>query len=151
MGIIAGCCGDPGLLLKTWCSYSFEAGWFVFPGNWSLKKREKVAVLKQDMNIGVSPGYKRTNAEIAADVLSALKSHTMIPEDKIKVKVENAVVYLEGEVECEYQGTQAEIVIENLTGIHSVTNMITVKPRVTRVQQFHQKNKCIPELQPGIY
>ena len=77
-----------------------------------------VKAIAEEIHLGVSPGYKRTDGEIAADVLTALKSHTMIPDDKIKIKVEDAVVYLEGEVEWEYQRTQAEIVIENLTGIH---------------------------------
>ena len=108
----------------------------------TTKKVAGVKAIAEDIHIGVSPGYNKTDAEIAADVLFSLKSHTMIPEDKMKVKVENTVVYLEGEVEWEYQRTQAEIVIENLTGIHSVTNMITVKPRVTPVQIQQKINEA---------
>jgi osmotically-inducible protein OsmY len=55
----------------------------------------------------------------------------MIPEDRIKIKVENGNVKLEGEVEWEYQRVQAKSAIENLTGVRSVTNLITVKPIFT--------------------
>jgi osmotically-inducible protein OsmY len=55
----------------------------------------------------------------------------MIPEDKIKISVEDGNVKLEGDVEWEYQRNQAKTTIENLTGVRFVTNLIAVKPKVT--------------------
>ena len=52
-------------------------------------------------------------------------------EEKIKVRVENGNVRLEGEVEWEYQRNNAKNAIENLTGVRSVTNAITVKSKIS--------------------
>jgi len=45
--------------------------------------------------------------------------------------VENGNVTLEGEVEWEYHRNNAKTAIENLTGVRSVYNLITVKPKIT--------------------
>jgi len=55
----------------------------------------------------------------------------MIPEDKIKLSVEDGNVKLEGDVEWEYQRNQAKTSIENLVGVKFVTNLVQVKPKVT--------------------
>jgi osmotically-inducible protein OsmY len=55
----------------------------------------------------------------------------MIPEDKIKLSVEDGNVKLEGDVEWEYQRNQAKTAVENLLGVKFVTNLIAVKPKVT--------------------
>ncbi|HEY8661054.1 MAG TPA: BON domain-containing protein [Hanamia sp.] len=97
----------------------------------AAKKVSGVKAIAEDIQVGISPIYSKTDAEIAEAVLNALKWHTMIPENKITVKVEDGIVKLEGEVEWEYQRTMAKSAIENLTGIRSVTNLITVKPKVS--------------------
>lgn len=97
----------------------------------AAKKVFGVKAIAEDIQIGVSPLNQRTDAEIAAEVLNALKWHTAVQEDKIKIKVENGNVRLEGEVEWEYQRASAKAAIENLYGVKSVTNFITLKAKVT--------------------
>ena len=97
----------------------------------AAKKVSGVKAIAEDIQVGILPSYRKTDAEIAETVLNALKWHTMIPEEKIKVKVEDGAVKLEGEVEWEYQRIQAKTGIENLTGVRSVINFITVKPKFT--------------------
>lgn len=96
----------------------------------ATKKVAGVKAIAEDIQIGVSPTYKKTDAEIADAVLNALKWHTAVQEEKIKIKVEDGNVRLDGEVEWEYQRTNAKTAIENLSGVRSVINFITVKPRV---------------------
>ncbi len=96
----------------------------------AAKKVFGVNAIAEDIQVGISPGYRKTDAEIAEAVLNSLKWHTMIPSEKIKVKVEDGIVKLEGEVEWEYQRNQAKTAIENLTGVCSVINLITVKPKI---------------------
>jgi osmotically-inducible protein OsmY len=60
--------------------------------------------------------------------LNALKWHTAVNENKTKVKVEDGVVTLDGEVEWDYQRKAAKTAIENLSGIRTVYNFISVKP-----------------------
>jgi osmotically-inducible protein OsmY len=90
-----------------------------------------VKAVALDIQVGVSPYFKRTDAEIAEAVLKALKLHTSIPEEKIKVKVEDGIVTLEGEVEWEYQRAAAKNAIQNFAGVTNVWNFITLKPKVT--------------------
>lgn len=90
-----------------------------------------VKAVALDIQVGVSAYFKRTDTEIAEDVLKALKQHTSIPEDKIKVKVEDGIVTLEGEVEWEYQRVAANNAIQNFAGITNVWNFIKLIPKVT--------------------
>ena len=97
----------------------------------AAKKVSGVKAVAEDIQVGASPGYNKTDTEIAEAVLNALKWHTAVMEDRIKIKVEKGVVTLEGEVEWEYQRTAARLAIENLTGIKWIYNFISVKPRIT--------------------
>jgi osmotically-inducible protein OsmY len=97
----------------------------------AAKKISGVKAIAEDIQIGVSPADKKTDTEIAEAVLNTLRWHSAVQEEKIKIKVENGNVRLEGEVEWEYQRNNAKVAIENLTGVRSVLNVITVKPKVT--------------------
>ena len=97
----------------------------------ATKKVSGVKAIAEDIQIGVSPAYKKSDTEIAEAVVNALKWHTAVQEEKIKIKVEDGNVRLDGEVEWEYQRTNAKTAIENLSGVRSVINFITVKPKVT--------------------
>jgi osmotically-inducible protein OsmY len=70
---------------------------------------------------------KKDDTEIAQEILNAWKWNWEIPEEKIKVKVENGWVTLEGELQWNYQKNAAEKAVENLTGVIGVFNHITIK------------------------
>ena len=89
-----------------------------------------VKAVAEDIQIGVSPVYRKTDTEIAEAVFNALKWHSAVPEEKVKIKVEDGVVTLEGQLEWEYQKINARTAIENLSGVRSVTNLITIKPKL---------------------
>lgn len=97
----------------------------------SAKKVAGVRAVAEDIVVGISPVYQKTDAEIAAAVLSALKWNSSVDEKDIKVKVENGVVTLEGEVEWEYQRMSAKNAVVNLIGVKSVQNMILLKVKTT--------------------
>ncbi len=96
----------------------------------ATKRVAGVKAIAEDIQIGVSPVGKKTDAEIAEAILNALKWHTAVQEEKIKIKVENGNVRLEGEVEWDFQRKNAESAIQFLSGVRSVINLITVKPKV---------------------
>lgn len=103
----------------------------------AAKRVSGVKAIAEDIQIGVSPAFRKTDTEIAEAILSALKWHSALQEEKIKIKVEDGIVKLEGEVEWEYQRNNAKVAIENLTGVRSVINLITVKAKIspTDIQQ----------------
>jgi|694.fasta_scaffold18310_8 osmotically-inducible protein OsmY len=111
----------------------------------ATKRVSGVKAIAEDIQIGISPSYSKTDAEIAEAVLNALKWHTPVKEEKIKIKVEDGIIRLDGEVDWEYQKNNAKIAIEHLAGVRGVNNFITVKPRamaadVTKkiVSAFHR-------------
>jgi len=97
----------------------------------TVKKVAGVKAIAEDIQVGISPAYKKTDTEIATAVVNAIKWHTMIPDEKIKVSVEDGNVKLEGDVEWEYQRNQAKTAVENLIGVRFVTNLVAVKPKIT--------------------
>lgn len=74
---------------------------------------------------------ERTDADIAAVALHALKWDAALPEDSVRVSVSRGWVTLEGEVPFNFQRSDAEWAVRRLTGVRGVTNLITVKPNPT--------------------
>jgi len=97
----------------------------------AVKKVAGVKAVAEDLQVGISPAFRKTDAEIAESVFNTLKWHTSIPDEKLKVKVENGVVTLEGEVEWEYQRNAAKIAVDSLSGVVRINNCITIKPLAT--------------------
>lgn len=86
-----------------------------------------VTALVEKLEVRYPSSYSKTNAEIANEVLSALKASWNVPNDKIKVKVEAGWVTLTGEVSWNYQKEGAKDAIQSLMGVTGVTNNITIK------------------------
>jgi len=97
----------------------------------AVKRVSGVKALAEDIQISFLPNHEKTDTEIAEAVVYSLKWNTVILDDKIKIRVEDGVVKLEGEVEWEYQRRNAVRAVENLSGVRSVMNLITVKSKVT--------------------
>jgi len=93
----------------------------------ATKKVRGVKAVAEEIHVGPSPAFRRSDPEIAEAVLNALKWHTAIQEDKMKIKVEDSVVTLEGTVDWNYQRESAADAIRYLPGIIRVENYITVK------------------------
>ena len=85
----------------------------------------KAVVEKIEIKIK-NAGIKNDN-EIATDVVHAFKWNWEIPSDKIRVKVEQEWVTLEGEVQWNYQKEAAKKSVNNIIGVKGVTNSITIK------------------------
>ncbi len=76
------------------------------------------------------PGFaERTDADLAAAVLGALRWDAAIPAGKVEVTVSQGWVTLKGEVDHYFQKRDAEPAIERLSGVRGVSNLLTVKPQ----------------------
>lgn len=96
----------------------------------AVKRIGGVKAVAEDIQVGYPGNKVKTDAELADAVVNALKWHSAVQEEKIKIKVDDGVVTLDGEVEWDYQRTNAKSAIENLTGVKLVINLISVKPKV---------------------
>lgn len=65
--------------------------------------------------------------DIAKEILNAYKWNWEVPNDKVKVKVENGWVTLEGELNWNYQKIAAKNAVSKLMGVMGVFNNITIK------------------------
>jgi len=86
-----------------------------------------VTALVEKIEVKYPSSFSKTNAEIAAEVIDALKTCADVPKEMIKVKVESGWVTLAGEVCWNYQRESAKWAIESLVGVTGVTNNITIK------------------------
>jgi osmotically-inducible protein OsmY len=78
----------------------------------------------------VKPATERSDVDIARAAADTLKWNVLVPSERIKVRVENGWLTLDGEVEWEYQRRAAERAVRNLPGVKGISNLVVVKPRV---------------------
>lgn len=70
---------------------------------------------------------QKSDPEIASEVLHAFNWNWKIPGDKIKVKVEEGWITLEGELQWNFQRETATKLVNNLSGVKGVIDKITIK------------------------
>lgn len=95
----------------------------------AAKKVAGVRAIAEEIQIGTSPSFHKTDTDIAESVINALRWQSAVPEDKVKVKVEDGNVTLEGEVNWEFQRNSAKNAVSNLLGVRNIVNLLTVKPK----------------------
>jgi osmotically-inducible protein OsmY len=78
-----------------------------------------------------SHGCQRTDEDIAWAILNAFEWNSEIPQDLLQVQVQKGVVTLEGEVDWYCQKVAAEKTVHNLLGVIGITNLITLKHKVS--------------------
>ena len=93
----------------------------------AAKKVIGVKALVEKIEVKFPDAWKKTNAEIAKEVLDALRTSYSVPNDKVTVKVEDGWVTLEGELSWNYQREAAKHAVNYLTGVKGVSNNITIK------------------------
>ena len=93
----------------------------------AAKKVIGVKALVENIEVKFPNSWTKTNAEIANEVLAALKSYWSVPKDKVTVKVEDGWVTLSGELPWNYEKEAAQSAVNYLTGVKGVTNDITIK------------------------
>jgi osmotically-inducible protein OsmY len=90
-----------------------------------------VKALANDLEVKLPTSSSRPDPDIARAALAALKWNVMVPDDRIKVKVEKGWLTLEGDVDWNFQREEAERSVRYLTGVLGVTNLVSVRARPT--------------------
>jgi len=86
-----------------------------------------VKAVANDLEVRLPSSSSRPDPEIARAAVDALKWNIAVPHERVKVKVEDGWVTLEGDVDWYYQREAADRAVRSLTGIKGVTNLITVR------------------------
>jgi osmotically-inducible protein OsmY len=88
-----------------------------------------VKAVVEKIEVKFSSMYARKDDnQIATEVVNAIKSNWSIASDKVKVKIEDGWVTLDGELNWNYQKEAAKNAVKYLIGVMGVTNNIKIKP-----------------------
>nr|WP_198999474.1 BON domain-containing protein [Flavobacterium sp. ASV13] len=93
----------------------------------AAKNVSGVKAVVEEIEIKYSNTFSKTDNDIAHEVLKALKDNWAVAEDRVKVKVEDGWVTLEGELTWNFQRQDAKTAISFLPGVKGVTNEIKIK------------------------
>ena len=100
----------------------------------AVKNVYGVKAVVEDIKVKYNSSEGKTDAEIAKAAVDTLKWNSSVPDDIIKIKVEDAWVYLSGEVPWEYQKNAAKNAIQKLYGVKGVINNISLKPNLNPIE-----------------
>lgn len=93
--------------------------------------KKKVAGLQALVNeMEVRPKAIRSDQQIAADAIQALKASVAVPIETIQVVVSDGQITLEGQVLSRHQRDCAEEAIRNLRGLKGINNAIFIHPQL---------------------
>jgi osmotically-inducible protein OsmY len=96
---------------------------------WRVKGVKAIA---EELQVLLTDDGKLPDAEIAENIVNALKWNNSLSEDKIKINVMDGWVTLSGEVDWKYEKDLAHNAIRYLKGVKGDNNEITVKPSVNK-------------------
>jgi len=99
----------------------------------AAKRVKAVKAVAIDIEIKLPTDEKRSDADIAAAALTTLKWSRFVPDDRVKLEVENGWVTLEGELEWQYQKESAAIAVKDLIGVRGISNLIKVRPAISPI------------------
>lgn len=102
-----------------------------------------VKAVANDIEVRLPSSSERTDADLAAAVLNALRWDAFIPAGKIDVTVSKGWVTLKGEVDYEFERRDAERAVERLSGVKGVSNLITIKPRLSSTDLKQKIEKAL--------
>lgn len=94
---------------------------------WRVKGVKAIA---QEVEVRLPIDKRDADDQIAERVLNMLAWDVSVPDNAIRVKVQDALVTLSGEVNWNYQRKAAENDARKLSGVFAVVNNITIKPMV---------------------
>jgi osmotically-inducible protein OsmY len=94
----------------------------------AAKNVSEVKVVVENIEVKFNSTWaKKDDNDVAKEIVNALKWNWEIPQDTVKVRVENGWVTLEGTVEWHYQRDAATNAVKKLMGVTGVSNDIMIK------------------------
>jgi osmotically-inducible protein OsmY len=100
----------------------------------AVSRVKGVKAIANDIEVRLSGTAERIDTDIAAAAVDALSWKASVPDDHIKVSVSKGWITLEGEVDSQHQRDAALEAVHHLVGVKGVTNLISLKPRVSATE-----------------
>ena len=136
---------DPGITHPTKIGVGVQDGVVTLSGavssyfeKWAAERAAKrvfgVTALALELEVVLPESTERNDADIARAAEMALDWTVSVPSDRIRVSVEHGWLTLQGEVDYEYQRSNAESAVRGLIGLKGLLNEIVIKPVVTSAE-----------------
>lgn len=90
-----------------------------------------VNAVANELDVKLASDTRITDEDIAKNCVSALRAHSSVPDNKLKLVVNNGWVTIEGTVDWQYQKTAAENAMRYLIGVCGITNNVMLTPRAS--------------------
>lgn len=118
----------------------------------AVRRVQGVRAIAEEIEVRV-PNHKKTaDDEIAKRVLDILSWDSALPQNAIRITVQNGWVNLEGEVDWQFQRAAAQNRVGNLSGLVGIINNITLnaRPQSPQIQRhieaaFRRNAKIAPD------
>lgn len=112
----------------------------------TAKKIAGVIKVVNNLRVCISRGYEATDREIEKSVVEALRLYTFLTPGKIKIKVKDGVITLDGVVESDFEREAVNLAIVGLPGVRHIYNFIETQPKglvrdINKSKQFNPKQQ----------
>jgi osmotically-inducible protein OsmY len=97
----------------------------------AAKRVYGVKAVADELDVKLPGAAVRTDEDVAAECVRALKDDYSVPDDLIKVLVVDGWVSLDGKVNWQFEKDAAGRAVRYLTGVKGLSNNISVTPHVS--------------------
>jgi osmotically-inducible protein OsmY len=96
----------------------------------AVERVDGVRGIANEMTVVPPKAFEHTDVEIAEAAMRALAWCPTVPRDRVKVRVENGWLTLEGKLDWQYQKDMAENAVHLLAGVRGLSNLVSIQPAV---------------------
>jgi osmotically-inducible protein OsmY len=97
-----------------------------------------VKAIAEEIEVRLPADKKTSDDEIAGRAIDILKWRVGLPADRISIKVEKGIVTLTGNLDWQFQKTEAAAAVQHLSGVTGVVNDIQVRAPVHLPEVKHK-------------
>jgi len=98
-----------------------------------------VRAVAEDLKVKLPHSFERSDTEVAQAAVNALKWNVEVPDSRIKLRVEDGFVTMEGDVDWQFQKNSAYESVRHLLGVKGVRNLIAVRQPKASAYEVSQK------------
>jgi osmotically-inducible protein OsmY len=95
-----------------------------------VKRVLGVGAVAEEIEVKLPGSDQRTDVDIARAAAIVLDWNTLVPQNRVKIMVQDGTITLEGSVDSWSQKVAAEKAMHTLTGVKGINDRISVKPVV---------------------